>query len=608
MSRKTLYRILPALGLVLGILLAGCVSHLQSPDISEGFGLLHIRIPAGAERTLTPNIVFGRYELALSAEGQESIARSFTPETPAIKLELAPVDWTITARGFAQAGDETPIAQGTLKVKIRPGATETLTLQLGPIAGDGTGTFGYDLSLPQGLDSATLTLSSLEDSGFSKTINLQNEGASGSIPNLAAGYYRLSLSLERKAAPIAGQGATLSEVVHIYDGKQTDFTFSTEAAAALAWAYLPKPWLAFDHGTRITDADEPKTQAEWEAQNTFHVPSGQPVVLAPLAGNIPQGAVYEWTIDNVPVDPPPAGKNLTHSFTATSSLVKVAAKVDTLTHATASVLVKAASASARSGGAKAEASACIEFSPAPGQFVGVGNGFSNPAISNLASLTEDAVRDLIQKYLDGTTPFNNVDNDGTVFSLGGWGGYYILGFDHSVPNGAGADIEILGNFHVAGMTEAGVVWVSQDINGDGKPNELWYQLKGSQASPTKGHGMVYFKPRDTPSAFWLDNQGGSGKFTYYANGNDGYPYHITGSAGTYVMFTGTLLQDSSLSGYVDSGAKEFDLDDAVDAAGNKVVLEYIDFVKVQTGLNKDGGGLGEYSTEAGIPKDLHFEN
>jgi hypothetical protein len=616
MREKTICRIFPALILALGMLLAGCPSHLQTPEIPAGLGRLHIYLAAGAERTLTPaHLAFSRYEIELSAEGEETIARSVSPEetftadiAPKVTVNLAPLVWTITVRAYALAGDTAPIARGTQKTKIASGNTKTITLLLGPVEGDGTGSFGYDISLPEGLDSAILALSSFEDSGFSKTINLQDEGAANKIPNLAAGYYRLKLSLERKAIPLAGQGATLSEVVHIYEGAQTDFALSVEDSAALAWAYVPKPWLAFDHGTRITDADVPETQHEWEARNTFHVPSGQPVVLSPLAGNIPQGAVYEWTIDNVPVDPAPTGKSLTHAFTAPSSLVKVAARVDAITHATASVLVKAASASPRSGGVKAEAAVCIEFSPAPGQFVGKGNGFSNPAIDNLSSLTEKAVRDLMQKYLDGTTPFNNVDNDGQVFSLGGWGGYYILGFDHSVPNEAGADLEIPGNFHVAGMTEAGVVWVSQDVNGDGKPNELWHQLKGSQASPAKGYGMAYFKPRDTPSAFWLDNQGGSGKFTYYANGQDGYPYHITGSAGTYVMFTGTLLQDSSLNGYVDSGAKEFDISDAVDAAGNPVNLTHIDFVKVQTGLNKDGGGLGEYSTEAGIPKDLHFEN
>ncbi|MDR1985906.1 MAG: hypothetical protein LBP88_02905, partial [Treponema sp.] len=61
-------------------------------------------------------------------------------------------------------------------------------------------------------------------------------------------------------------------------------------------------------------------------------------------------------------------------------------KGDGVTHATASTLVKTASAVPRSGGTKAQAATCIEFSPAPGQFVGRGNGYSNPVIPNLSSL------------------------------------------------------------------------------------------------------------------------------------------------------------------------------------------------------------------------------
>ncbi|MDR0630231.1 MAG: hypothetical protein LBG24_11485 [Treponema sp.] len=602
MYRKTIYRILPALSLALGIFLEGCSSHLQAPDIPEGLGLLQIHLTPGEGRTLIPDITFARYDLTLSTEGEESITRSITAGE-SLTVELIPVIWTITAQGFAQAGDETPIAQGSLSVKIKSGSTETITLPLGPLEDVGVGTFRYTISLPEGLSSATLTLSSLANSENPVIRNLGTEGSNGTISGRAAGYYRLNLTMDREVSLIAGQRTSLSEVVHIYDGAETGFILSAEAAAALAWAYLPKAWLSFDHGRRITDADVPATQNAWELQNTYYVPSGQSVVLVPLTGNIPQGAVYEWTIDNTPVH---TGEILTRAFTAPSSLVKVTAKVDAVTHATASTLVKTASAGPRSGGTKAQAATCIEFSPAPGQFVGRGNGYSNPAITDLSSLTEEDVRDIVQQYLDGHRTFNNIDYDGKVFSLGGWGGYYILGFDHSVPNGSGADLRIASNYHVAHMGEAGVVWVSQDLNGDGKPNELWYPLKGSQASSIKGYAMVYFKPRDASSAFWIDTQGGTGTFSYYPNGNDGYPYHITGKTGTYVMFTGTLLQDSNLNGYVDAGSVTFDLSDAVDAAGNGLSLEYIDFVKVQTGLNKDGAGVGEYSTEAGIPEDLHF--
>jgi hypothetical protein len=338
----------------------------------------------------------------------------------------------------------------------------------------------------------------------------------------------------------------------------------------------------------------------------YYVLSGQSVVLAPVAGNIPQDAAYEWTVDNTPVH---TGAALTRSFTAPSSRIHVAARVDAVTHATASALVKTVSSYTPRSGTKAQAATCVEFSPAPGQFVGVGNGYSNPSIASLGSRSETEVIGIVQEYLDGKRAFNNESVDGRLFSLGGWGGYYTVYFDHSVPNGSGADIGIGGNYHVAHMAEPGVVWVSQDINGDGKPNEIWHRIQGGQAQANSRYAIVYFKPDNAlgkASALWIDNDRKSGFYGYNANGNDYFPYHLA-VGGSYVMFTGVLLEDNgNLGAYVDAGATSFDLADAIDANGQPVSLSYIDFVKVQTGLYKDDGVTGEYSTESGIPVDLHF--
>jgi hypothetical protein len=60
--------------------------------------------------------------------------------------------------------------------------------------------------------------------------------------------------------------------------------------------------------------------------------------------------------------------------------------------------------------------------------------------------------------------------------LGGFGGYVIAGFNHDVVNGTGEDFEV---FALQGASpEPAVVYVMSDTNGDGKPNETWYELKG----------------------------------------------------------------------------------------------------------------------------------
>jgi hypothetical protein len=598
------------------VFFTGCSNILEKPESQydqAGNVSVQIQMGQGAARTLLPVVPFVRYELAFTAEGQETLTRTLTGGVSSVVLELPKATWTVTAEAFLEA-EETPAAQGSAELKVLSNKRETIVIPLVMSPGDGAGSFSYNISLPPDAKTATLTLGSLAegDSANTETKDLLASAGSGSgtITGKAAGYYLVTLDIECGGQIFLKRHASRTEAAHIYEGRTTEFTVP---AGELAFNYSPAPGLYFDHGRRITDADTPATQAAWEERNTYYVPSGAEVVLAPVSANVPSGTItYEWktkigaaaeTLESE------TGEYFTASFTA-DTLVKVALKMDAVSAATASVMVRpVAVPPARSGGAKAQVTKVIEFSPAPGQFVGRGNGYSNPSISGLASLSEEQVRQIVQDHIDGKITFNNQSVDGKVFSLGGWGGYYIMHFDHSVVNDSGPDIEIRSNNHVAGMPEPGVVWVSQDLNGDGEPNEIWYQLAGAgTGTHRRRYGIVWFKPRDG-LAFWMDTQGENGTFLNLG-ANNGYPYHITGPAGTWVLFTGTLLSHEdpqSLSGYVDTSTTTFDIAGAVDEKGDPVTLQYIDFVRVQTGFNKnEGGGLGENSTEAGIPRDLHF--
>ena len=70
-------------------------------------------------------------------------------------------------------------------------------------------------------------------------------------------------------------------------------------------------------------------------------------------------------------------------------------------------------------------------------------------------------------------------NQTAYVSLGGFGGYIIVGFDHSIVNDGDYNIAITGNAF-DGSSEPGIVWVMQDENGDGLPNDTWYELRGSE--------------------------------------------------------------------------------------------------------------------------------
>lgn len=267
----------------------------------------------------------------------------------------------------------------------------------------------------------------------------------------------------------------------------------------------------------------------------------------------------------------------------------------------------------------------FEYTPAPGQFINEGLG--SPA----------AAEALVGKA-----------NEGLV-SLGGFGGYLIFGFDHSIANGDGADIGIFGN-PLTGVnmewSESGIVMVMQDLNNNGLPDDgPWFELAGSEyhkAETIKNYKITYYNPKNiSDDVRWTDNQGKEGYVLRNAfhNKKDYYPTWIKDQ--DQITFTGTLLKNTLFAGsiitnkpfewgYADNGSADFkalmestgkaynsfDISWAVDDQGKAVELKHIDFVKVYTGQNSNGNPfepdrnnsrsrfLGEVSTEIGGAIDL----
>ena len=58
------------------------------------------------------------------------------------------------------------------------------------------------------------------------------------------------------------------------------------------------------------------------------------------------------------------------------------------------------------------------------------------------------------------------------------------------------DFSIQGNAF-DGSSEPGIVWVMQDINGNGLPDDEWYELKGSEAGKDetiRNFKVTYYRP------------------------------------------------------------------------------------------------------------------
>ena len=114
-------------------------------------------------------------------------------------------------------------------------------------------------------------------------------------------------------------------------------------------------------------------------------------------------------------------------------------------------------------GSNAHWSAVLEYTPAPGQFINEREtgGFSGE------NTPEKAIH-YAEKRLQ----------QGLFVSLGAFGGYLVAGFDHSIVNDGGYNLQITGNTH-ENSSEPGIVWVMQDSNGNGLPDDTWYELRGS---------------------------------------------------------------------------------------------------------------------------------
>lgn len=254
-----------------------------------------------------------------------------------------------------------------------------------------------------------------------------------------------------------------------------------------------------------------------------------------------------------------------------------------------------------------------EYVPAPGQF-----------INTLPIYEEgDDAKTMAEKCTEALA-----NNARGMVSLGGWGGYITFHFDHPVVNVPfERDIYITGNA-IVGSSEAGIVMVSKDENGNGLPDDMWYELSGSADTDSTnviyGYELRYSKPEGLQDVPWTDNQGETG-FVYRNSfhNQDYYPLWIDESK----LFIGTRLPnnakntvqngqnwvlDSYAYGYVDNKpnidtlSNSFDIGWAVDPITRMPAsLKQIDFVRVYTALNQSAGWLGETSTELTGAMDLH---
>lgn len=253
----------------------------------------------------------------------------------------------------------------------------------------------------------------------------------------------------------------------------------------------------------------------------------------------------------------------------------------------------------------------FDFFPAPGQSV-------NKLPAATVSDTDETMRAKAETSLTA---------NGLV-SLGGFGGYVTFGFDHTVINKEGNDFTVLGNAFT-NFAEPGIIMVSYDANGNGKADDEWYEIAGSEyAKDTniKNYEITYYKPDSEPVNAnepnyirWTNNQGQTG---YLPKNQYNTQTYFPMWKGASITLKGTLLKSSVQKvsywinpaydfGYADNWANtdvkaQIDINWAVNSKGESVKLKGIDFVKVYNSNHADAGTIGEISTEVGGFKDLNL--
>lgn len=263
-----------------------------------------------------------------------------------------------------------------------------------------------------------------------------------------------------------------------------------------------------------------------------------------------------------------------------------------------------------------ESAACnhvYEYLPAPGQFIN--EGCTAATMAEACAWAEERL----------AAP-------GSFVSLGAFGGYIVVGFDHRIAYSGSYDLAVDGNAFDR-SSEPGIVYVMQDENGDGLPNDTWYELRGSESGKPEtwqDYAVTYRRPA-TPGmeVAWSDNRGGSGTVDYMKYHTQDYYYPAWVDDDSYTL-CGTRLEARNYFdgqewinppyewGYADNfssvdhvsgkgaGTNLFRIADAVHPDGRAAELEYIDFVKVQTGVQAKSGTLGELSTEIIGIRDYRF--
>jgi hypothetical protein len=354
----------------------------------------------------------------------------------------------------------------------------------------------------------------------------------------------------------------------------------------------PDVW--FDYGYRRTP-DDPAGKGPGTGK--YYARAGETLVLAPVRFLVgydrdhkDTGVTYSWQVSGGSFSSPASATGEFYSFTPTAAGTStVTVEVTGNNYITGQPIAKTATTQV----------VCY-VPPATG----------SPAVAGTGSHNKVFLHHAPGQYATG--------GSGYGWSLGSFGGYEVWKVNHQ-------NIYYIRGNPFNGWNEPGVIWIQEDRNGDGIPNEMWYELKGSedyvpqaQRLLNRRYAVTYIDAHGVEDVsgnqriYWADCRGRSGLWGSFWNTQ--WPERIT--------FTGTLIKDpgnrvpkgsyvADYWGYVDvSGPaaghgppgdihlpSEFPIHRAIRADGSAITLTDVRFIKVHTAIFCRDRTFGDISTE-----------
>jgi hypothetical protein len=223
---------------VLFTTLTACPTGVTPPQSATGritvnFSIEGIPLARTGARTVYPAGIasaFTKYELTFAATSGGANQGPTVVSGSSESIELAVGTYTITATAFTGSNPSyTAVAEGSVAgVVVTAGSNTGASITLGPKTGGANGTFSYDITVPAGTTSATLTITKLDTTVVGSPVTLTSGQNANAIP-LAPGYYYVRVSLTKDS-----EEAGLTETIHIYTGLTSALPAKTYTAADFA--------------------------------------------------------------------------------------------------------------------------------------------------------------------------------------------------------------------------------------------------------------------------------------------------------------------------------------------------------------------------------------